>query len=126
MIGRADEMLKFGVVDIAQAAGTYYSENVVNLGGTDAGGMSVHAAVTKAAAGGTNVVIRVEAGKGNSGYKVIAKTEEIPLANLTLGAGFNIGIPRGYEGDHLKISVVTTGTFSSGEIKAWIDPYVGK
>ena len=123
MTGRADAKLSFGTLDISENETDF--PNILDLGATTAGGLAVGVHVTDEAKGGTGVAFKVQGSADGTTYALVSQAE-VALSALDGTSELSVAIPRGDKSRYLKLSVVKTGTFTAGTLRAYLDTYTGK
>lgn len=137
LMGRQDKLLTFGATAALSATGdaicgktAEYTDGVaLDMGKGDLEGMSAHFTVDTAINGTGTVTATffVAVSDDKSNWTKIAVSPAIAKADLTEGAEFSVGIPRGHKpGQYVRAGVTMDGTtVTAGVVSACIDTFAG-
>lgn len=107
-------------------ASTGVFEKEVFIGKSQPGRMHVRFFVTTAAAGGTSLTFKLQGKNEGGSYTDVAASPAVVTAKLTEGAEVVLEIPENWNYEYMKAVATPAGSFSAGEVSAWIDTYLGR
>ena len=121
MINPVDAKLSFGAGKYSDGA----CPDTLSLNMAQTERMKVEAVVTSAFAGGTSIALKLQGSDDGTTFEDVASAGSIVTAELTKGASFTLPIPDGVNKKFLKVTFAATGTFTAGELEAYLDTYLG-
>jgi hypothetical protein len=123
LIEKADSSLDMGTRTLSAGAGAF--TDVLDLGKTDADGMTVNVRATEAGAGGTSVVLKLQGAAAPDAvtWDDIITSKSVVPASLSAGDVAEIPVPRNNGYRCLRMYAVVTGTFTAGILAAQLDTY---
>lgn len=121
MINPLDALLSFGKGSYSDKA----CPDTINVNQAQTERMKVECVVDTAFAGGTSIALKLVGSDDGTSFEEVASAGTVLLADLTEGATFTLPIPDGVNKQYYKVTFATTGTFTAGELSAYLDTYLG-